>query len=400
MSGPEEHESRESATAGVLVVGGGVAGASAAIAVARRGASVVLVERAAVPSSRVGEVLPPGVRRELAQLGIWERVCRETDPLPSAGISLWWGTSTRQDWDYIRSPFGTGWHVDRRKLEATLLDAAREAGATVQMGIRIRRVVRAPSGCWVVEGVDADGSAPIWRTRLLIHAAGRSTIFRHITGDRVRFDRMVGLARYYTRRPGADADSNPSAGEPRLWVETTRDGWWYSAPLSGDRLIAVFLTDADLISAAPEVWFATRLHDAPQTAARLAGCDWASPVRVSPAETSRLARFTGAGFVAVGDAAYTTDPARGQGIIKALKSGAEAADAIIAELGGNSRAVTEYDARLEAEFREYSHGLPEPYRRESRWSDAPFWSRRHVQRRLLPGAHDITAGLGAQARSG
>lgn len=38
-----------------------------------------------------------------------------------------------------------------------------------------------------------------------------------------------------------------AGGDPRIWIESARHGWWYSAPLPDGSLVAVYLTDADLV---------------------------------------------------------------------------------------------------------------------------------------------------------
>src|SRR5262249_8529809 len=101
-------------------------------------------------------------------------------------------------------------------------------------------------------------------------------------------------------------------------------------------------------------------------------------------ETGRAAHFCGPGFLAVGDAAYTTDPARGQGILRALSSACDAADAADAFLAGDTTGLAGYSARLEASFRADLAGLPAQYRMESRWCEAPFWRRRHAAPAELP----------------
>src|SRR5438093_3141498 len=57
----------------VVIVGGGPAGSAAALALARAGRSVAVLERSRYEQARIGETLPPRARVPLAQLGVWER---------------------------------------------------------------------------------------------------------------------------------------------------------------------------------------------------------------------------------------------------------------------------------------------------------------------------------------
>ncbi|CAA9514798.1 MAG: hypothetical protein AVDCRST_MAG67-3023, partial [uncultured Solirubrobacteraceae bacterium] len=60
--------------ADVAIVGTGPAGAAAAIACARSGLRVALLERSRLPRERPGETLHPGVEAPLRELGVLERV--------------------------------------------------------------------------------------------------------------------------------------------------------------------------------------------------------------------------------------------------------------------------------------------------------------------------------------
>jgi flavin-dependent dehydrogenase len=54
----------------VAVVGGGVAGSAAAIALRNGGFSVAIIERGEYNQKRIAEVLPPDVKEPLIALGI------------------------------------------------------------------------------------------------------------------------------------------------------------------------------------------------------------------------------------------------------------------------------------------------------------------------------------------
>ena len=60
--------------ADIVVVGGGPAGAAAAIAGATRGRSVILLERDRPGREAPGETLHPGIEPLLVQLGIADRL--------------------------------------------------------------------------------------------------------------------------------------------------------------------------------------------------------------------------------------------------------------------------------------------------------------------------------------
>src|SRR5207248_1807728 len=120
-------------TADVCVVGGGPAGAAAAITLARAGRGVVVVDRARFPRDKCcGDGLTAGALRQLEDLGLrpelvpsWQRVDDVWVRSPSGRT--------------VRFPLPRGQGVfaavaERADLDAALLDVARAAGAKVHDG--------------------------------------------------------------------------------------------------------------------------------------------------------------------------------------------------------------------------------------------------------------------------
>src|SRR5262249_1739830 len=119
----------------------------------------------------------------------------------------------------------------------------------------------------------------------------------------------------------------------RTFIEALPDGWWYSAALPERRAIAVYFTDADLFATArrgKERLWDDLLAQTRLTREWLAGARRDGPLRVANASSTIAHRITGAGWLAAGDAACTIDPLSSQGIVWALVSGIEAAEALLA----------------------------------------------------------------------
>ena len=68
----------------VAIVGGGPAGATAALTLARAGLLVFLIEGLRYERPRVGETLPPSAQPLLHRLGLWEAFA-QLDSTPSFG---------------------------------------------------------------------------------------------------------------------------------------------------------------------------------------------------------------------------------------------------------------------------------------------------------------------------
>ena len=99
----------------VVVAGGGPAGSATALDLSRRGLSVALIEHSAYENFRVGETLPPEIRRLLMELGVWERFL-DSEHVESHGIRTAWEAPTARHHDFLSNPYGCGWHVERASL--------------------------------------------------------------------------------------------------------------------------------------------------------------------------------------------------------------------------------------------------------------------------------------------
>jgi flavin-dependent dehydrogenase len=144
-----------------LVLGGGPAGAAAAIALARAGAAPVLVERAAVTVEKVcGEFLGADAAALLAGLGL-DLAALGAVPVRQA----WFGAGARRS--QVALPF-PAWSLPRATLDAALLDLAVQAGAELRRGVAAVAAEPHPGG-WHLRL--ADGA--VLRAGQLILATGK-----------------------------------------------------------------------------------------------------------------------------------------------------------------------------------------------------------------------------------
>lgn len=361
------------ASSDVTVVGGGPAGAATALALRRHDPSltVVLIEASDYEEVRIGESLPPNARPYLEQLNVFERFL-EQGHLEAFGTASAWGGEALVDNDFVTSLGGNGWHLDRRRFDAFLASEAVRCGVGTLPGTRLAGEQRTDGG-WVLR-LQGAGDPTRFTTRYVVDATGRRARFSARRGSRrVLFDHLVGVFLFFG--PGA----RPVPPDTRTLVESIESGWWYSARLPGDGLIAAFMTDADLVRteglARRDAWLEL-LAASRHTRRRLDGLEPHGEPAVHAASSGLLDALGGDGWLAVGDAASTFDPVSGQGIVKALANGLWAAFAVSDALAGRPQVIARYTRLVTGEIEGYLETRELFYREEKRWPDATFWQRR------------------------
>lgn len=363
-----------------VVVGGGPAGAVAALVLARRGVRAVVLESRPAPGPKVGECLPPSLIPLLRHLGLEDLLARDGH-LRSQGNRFVWGSPRPGERPFLAGLRGEGWHVDRSRFESRLAERSGAAGADWRWGWRLLGCERTRAG-WRLEVSRPEGSREEMTADFVADATGRpARLARRLGARRVRYDRLVGAA--------ALLESPTPAADTYTLVEARPDGWWYSALLADGRLAVAFLTDVDLLdrrlaAGHPDAWQRS-LSESSATRDRVEahGYRLKAPLRALPAESSRLDRIDGDGWLALGDAAAAYDPLSSHGIGSAMGSGYYAGHAIADLLAGRTDARPAYLGVLQDAYGAYLDLQRRHYAAERRWPDAPFWRRRHAPRYAL-----------------
>ena len=356
----------------VLIVGGGPAGATAALNLGPL-RSTIIVERNAAPSPRIGESLPAAARRLFRDMGLLEQFLAE-DHAPCYSRRSIWGDSQPHELDALRDPDGPGWHLDRVRFEQWLRDAAVARGAELLAPATVTNIEREDDG-WRVT-IAHDPVIVELRAAMIIDAAGRGAPIARRLGAQTRVDDRLTCGWLYGR-------DEQAGGRGLTFIEATEDGWWYTAPMPGDRRVLAFHTDADLPAAR-----IARDHDAllahatkaTELESLLASSGFLAEAQsgFTSAHSATLDPCTGDGFLAAGDAAIAFDPLSSQGLLNALFTGLAAAEATDSHLRGDTDALPRYRQTIGVIATTYRQHLTLWYGMEQRWPEAPFWKRRHA----------------------
>lgn len=358
----------------VVVLGGGPAGVATALSLLKYnpGLRVVIVERSGYENSRIGETLPPNARPLLEQLNLWPAFT-QAGHLPAYGTCAIWGSSTLHTNESFFNSHGHGWHLNRATFDGMLAQAAVQRGAMLYLRTRFLGCQQLPDKTWHLM-VRTQKCAPTQlNPRFVVDATGRlAWLARQQEAKRVLYDQLMGVAVLFKT---GDAYIDTYA-----LVETAQSGWWYSALLSGDRMMVVYMSDADLVRRHqlknPAHWLASA-RQTEHTWSRLQKAQPLGPPSTYAAHTQRMNPIVGDGWLAVGDAAATFDPLSSQGIYKALSSGIFASYAILDWFKGEPAGLERYAALQHRDFQQYLGTRANYYALEQRWPNSRFWKRRH-----------------------
>jgi 2-polyprenyl-6-methoxyphenol hydroxylase-like FAD-dependent oxidoreductase len=351
-----------------LVVGGGPAGSAAAICLAAAGLSVGMAARPEAAGEKLGESLSPAAGPLLRRLGVWEAFAGDGQ-LPCHANASAWGSAALAYHDFMSDPRGHGWHIDRVVLERRLIERA------AALGVHVMRVP-APLRWSREDGVwksPPGRDLPALSARWIVDATGRAAWFARTQGARTitAWDQVALAA---IARTAEDTVPLPTL------IEAVPAGFWYSAPLPGRRMVLALFTDAqlqDARAASTVEGFLDLLRATTHTAKRFSSAEaaLAGRPRFLPAGSGRLSRVSGEGWIAAGDAAMTYDPISAHGVTLALRTGIDAAAAL---LDGRDEALAAYAAVLDRAFARYRREALRIYRSEGRWPHEPYWAARHA----------------------
>ncbi|MFN2431759.1 MAG: NAD(P)/FAD-dependent oxidoreductase [Gemmatimonadota bacterium] len=338
----------------VLVVGGGPAGSVSAALFARAGFEVRLLERTPFPRFKAcGDFLSPEGTRILADLGVEEAV-RAAGARRLRGLLVSAAGEPPLRADFEGRERGFGYALERRRLDAILLDAARTAGADVLEGWSVAGL----GGRGELRVAAPEGTPGRMRGRLIVGAGGKRCpvardlrLQRRPTGDG-RLDLLChwdapeagdAYCEMHVAAPGYTGVAASGPGTlnvntvvPRSWMRA-----WARRPNGEGSGRARGDPYRELVLGVAGVRRALR-----------SGRPLYAPVAsdVTPLST---ARASADGVLLAGDAALFIDPFTGQGLYLAMRSAELAFEAGAAALAvcdtGASRLAT-YDARREREF--------------------------------------------------
>ena len=378
----------------VVVVGGGPAGSTLAALVAKRGHSVLVLERENFPRYQIGESLLPSTIHGICQLtGAAEELARAGFPLKRGGTFRW--GANPEPWTFsfsvsprMAGPTSTAYQVERSKFDKILLDNARRVGARVREGCAVADVLEDGDRVTGVRYTDEHGVERCVRSQFVVDASGnRSRLYQRVGGRREysEFFRSLALFGYFE-----GGRRLPEPNRFNILCVAFDSGWFWYIPLS-DTLTSVGAVVrrelADKVQGDPERALQALIDECPMISdylspARRVTTGQYGQVRVRKDYSYHQTSFWRPGMMLVGDAACFVDPVFSSGVHLATYSSLLAARSINSILAGDveeKAALQEFETRYRREysvFYEFLVSFYELHRSENSY----FWEAKKVTR--------------------
>lgn len=342
------------------VAGGGPAGASAAIALAQRGHSVVLFERERFPRFHIGESLLSTANDQFDALGITERIARENFP-EKLGARLYTHTGMMgRGVDFtavgeVERP--RTYQVCRERFDQILLDRAREVGVEVREEHRVLSF-EASSDAATIVFAPAEGDSQRVRVRAMVDATGRAGLLATKLGLRKDEPRLANIAVFsHFRQVPRLPDDRPD--DIRI-IARDDAGWFWVIPISDELTSVGVVLPKALFLQMPKLPAEERLQRAIEETPAMAELmreaqrEW--PVRVEKDFSYSASAYAGNRWILAGDAGSFLDPVFSTGVSIAMESGIEAAAELDRALRNNdfsARGFASFSRRQHRRFRAF-----------------------------------------------
>jgi 1H-pyrrole-2-carbonyl-[peptidyl-carrier protein] brominase len=349
----------------LVIVGGGPAGAATALYLLKAGLKPAIIEKQVFPRYHIGESLTGECGACLRRLGLEETMLAEKNPIKH-GVKVW-GTGGRNSfWVEVQErtpehklrPTWT-WQVRRSRFDQILLETAITRGADFFAGEAVAPLVEDGR----VRGVNyrtSEGKTYDLKSEVVVDASGQATFLANkgLTSrkERGQFDKQVGIFSQLTdlvRDSGEATDEKP--GNTLIFYRE-KNHWGWFIPLD-DEVVSIGIVTPSEYFTSQKLSKTNFLRQELMTlncelTKRITNLNFVEDPRAVSNYSYACRRFTGKGFLCVGDSHRFIDPIFSFGLFFAVKEAQYASEALVRYFNGETHDLenpfADYEALVDA----------------------------------------------------
>lgn len=369
----------------IYIIGGGPAGCATALALQQKAKqlelnlTITLCTAPVTSSPVIGETVPPILSQYLRELDAETVLNQDTHLVCPGSISIWQDDTPGYN-DFLFTPVGNGYHLNRAKFNAQLINTCQQKQITVLENSRLTQLSKEGPGFQLE--LRNNNQTTMHYCDFIVDATGHNrSVVSKLEIAQNNFDQVVSLCAFYTL-----PDTERKAAN--TIVSSAQHGWWYGTQLPENKALISLCTDSQALKeqqlANSQTWYEsfTSTQWFYQQCCQQFGYELPLPEKIflRPSPSDILSNVIGDNWLAVGDAASSYDSISSAGITKSIIHGSIAGEAMATSFFECSREpLKSYQYEVFKDFNQYIQQHQMHYHSGgSKFEHSGFWGRRIV----------------------
>lgn len=335
----------------VVIIGGGPAGATAAMYLKRDGINCIIVERESFPRYHIGESMTGECGGILRDLGLGDVMLEAKHPIKhgvkvygTGGKNSWFVPVMQRDEEWnLKEQFT--WQVRRSEFDGMMLDEAVKRGATLVNGQVTKALMTDDGAVCGVQVRTADGNLMDIHAEMTLDCSGQSTFLANtgVTGPKYlgNYDKQIAIFSQVKNAIRDEGGSRDKHRDNTLIFYKSKYHWAWFIPIDDEiTSVGIVVPSAYYIETRESKadFIKRELRELnPELSRRVPDLELVEEARTVVNYSYQVKKFTGRGYICVGDAHRFLDPIFSFGLYVGMKEAQLAAQQVKAYLNGANR---------------------------------------------------------------